>query len=168
MSNFQRKLSISNSHVGRDFEEAALQYFEQNGVVLEQGVSLPVGIHKQKKNHIFDLGSLAGSSEKIIVECKSHKWTSGGNVPSAKMTVWNEAMYYFLLAPRGFRKIFFVLKDYSERRNETLGEYYIRRHGHLIPEDVEFLEYNPETKEVEFLRTVEYRNLQNTVGSIME
>ncbi|WP_251405975.1 hypothetical protein [Metabacillus litoralis] len=66
------------------------------------------------------------------MECKSHKWTSGGNVPSAKLTVWNEAMYYILLAPEDYRK-FFILKDYSEKGGETLGEYYIRAYGHLIP-----------------------------------
>ena len=31
-------------------------------------------------------------------------------MPSAKMTVWNEAMYYFHIAPALYWKIFFVLK----------------------------------------------------------
>ena len=76
------------------------------------------------------------------MECKSHTWRKGGNVPSAKMTVWNEAMYYFLLAPGGFRKVLFVLKDFSEKRGESLAEYYIKNHGHLIPDDVEIWEYD--------------------------
>jgi len=73
------------------------------------------------------------AEEKIIIECKSHRWTSRDNVPSAKLTVWNEAMYYFHLAPAEYRKIFFILRDYSNKRHETLGEYYIRTYGHLIP-----------------------------------
>ena len=78
----------------------------------------------------------------MIVECKSHRWTSGDNVPSAKLTVWNKAMYYFYLAPNGYRKIFFILRDFSIKRNETLGEYYVRTYKHLIPEDVEIMEYD--------------------------
>jgi hypothetical protein len=35
-------------------------------------------------------------------------------------------MYYFHLAPSDYRKIFFILKDVCENREETLGEYYIR------------------------------------------
>lgn len=60
-------------------------------------------------------------------------------MPSAKLTVWNEAMYYFALTPRRFRKIFFVLKDL--RRTESLAEYYVRLQSHLIPDDVEVWEY---------------------------
>ncbi len=82
----------------------------------------------------FDLGNL---TQKIIVECKSHKWTTGENIPSAKLTVWNEAMYYFVAAPKGFRKIMFVLRDYSSKRNKTLAEYYVQTYSHLIPKDVE-------------------------------
>lgn len=40
-------------------------------------------------------------------------------MPWRKVTVWNEAMYYFLASPEGFRKIMFVLRDYSKKRNET-------------------------------------------------
>lgn len=60
-------------------------------------------------------------------------------MPSAKLTVWNEAMYYFALAPQEFRKIFFVLKNV--RGKESLGEYYVRLYSHLIPQDVEVWEY---------------------------
>ena len=97
-----------------------------------------VGLAK-KKERKFDLGS---NDPRVLVECKSHKWTGGGNVPSAKITVWNEAMYYFLLAPPGFRKVLFVLRDFSERRGESLAEYYVRHHSHLIPDDVEIWEYD--------------------------
>ena len=57
-------------------------------------------------------------------------------------------MYYFSLAPREFRKIFFVLKDVCDRRTESLGEYYVRLNRHLIPVDVEVWEYCADTDRV--------------------
>ncbi len=58
------------------------------------------------------------------------------------MTVWNEAMFFFHLAPKRFRKVLFVLRHFSEKRNETLAEYYVRTHSHLIPCGVEIWEYD--------------------------
>jgi hypothetical protein len=141
MNNFQRIGSISNSQVGKDFEELALKYFANQNIHLKIGFSLPVGVDTFTKAHTFDLGC---RDNKIIVECKSHKWTEGGNVPSAKITVWNEAMYYFLLAPRDYRKIFFILKDLNVKRGLTLGDYYVRTYKHLIPSDVEIIEFDIE------------------------
>jgi len=136
----QRKGAISNAHVGRDFELAAQNFLVNEGLYLELNIKISVGIGDVKKDHAFDLGCL---DKKILVECKSHKWTApNDNVPSAKLTVWNEAMYYFLASPAGYRKIMFVLRDYSEKRKETLAEYYIRTYRHLIPEGVELWEYD--------------------------
>lgn len=149
MGNFQRTGSISNAHVGKEFEKTALRFFSGAGIDLTMNHSIPVGIEEQKKNHAFDLGS---ESPKIIVECKSHTWTSGNNVPSAKMTVWNEAMYYFSAAPLEYRKIFFVLRDESISRGETLAEYYIRTYGHLIPSNVEIWEYDMDSEEGRLLK----------------
>jgi hypothetical protein len=98
-----------------------------------------VGIGTEKKHHRFDLGC---SEQKILVECKSHRWTTGNNVPSAKITIWNEAMYYFHTAPIDYRKIMFILKDVNNKSGETLAEYYLRRYSHLIPTGVEFWEYD--------------------------
>lgn len=139
ITNFQRVGAISNSQVGNEFEETALNYFLSQRVKLEVGCRIPIGVAENKKLHTFDLGS---KNEKIIIECKSHKWTTGGNVPSAKITVWNEAMYYFHLAPKDYRKIFFILRDENIKKQLTLGEYYIRTYKHLIPDDVEILEYD--------------------------
>ena len=138
VNNFQRLGAISNADVGSDFETAAQEWFLKEGVRLQRNYSVEVGLSKMKERK-FDLGS---SEPPVLVECKSHKWTSGGNVPSAKITVWNESMYYFLLAPPGFRKVLFVLRDVSEKRGESLAEYYVRNHSHLIPNDVEILEYD--------------------------
>lgn len=139
---FQRKGSISNAHVGKEFEITAQAFFQKNNLILERNIKIDLGVEQIKKTHAFDLGSL---KQKIIVECKSNTWTSGNKVPSAKLTVWNEAMYYFLIAPDDFRKIMFVLHDFCERRSESLAQYYLRRYYHLIPNSVELWEYNPAT-----------------------
>lgn len=134
----QRVGAVSNTHVGKHFESVALKVFAAKGIDLHGDLKLPVGVGDNKKLHAFDLGC---DKQKIIVECKCHRWTApNDNVPSAKLTVWNEAMYYFLVAPKGYRKILLVLRDMSEKRRETLAEYYVRTYGHLIPEDVEIWE----------------------------
>jgi len=145
---FQRIGSVSNAQAGRDFEVAAQTFFQSQGLLLGMNIKVPVGIGVLKKDHAFDLGC---EEKKTLVECKSHKWTSGGNVPSAKLTVWNEAMYYFLVAPEGYRKIMFVLRDFSIKRQETLAEYYLRTYKHLVPSDVEFWEYDEKTCHAEKL-----------------
>ena len=141
-NNFQRLGSVSNAHVGRNFETTAQVYFrEKKGVLLQKEHSVQIGV-SSKKDRKFDLGS---DDPPILVECKSHTWTTGGNVPSAKVTVWNEAMYYFFLAPKRYKKVLFVLRDFNERRSESLAEYYVRNYRHLIPNDVKILEYDEST-----------------------
>ena len=146
MHNFQRVNSISNTHVGSDFENAAQEILASQGLKLEKNFRFPVGVDEKKKDRRFDLGS---KLPRVIVECKSHRWTKSNYVPSAKMTVWNEAMYYFQLAPEDFRKILFVLRHYNPKRKETLVEYYSRTYAHLIPNSVEIWEYDEEEKEVD-------------------
>lgn len=145
MNNFQRVGSVSNAHVGRDFESVAHEYFRQIGIILERDFAVPLGVATARKNRKFDLGA---SEPPVVVECKSHRWTSGGNIPSAKITVWNEAMYYFHLAAPEFRKVLFVLRDFSPKRQESLATYYVRNYGHLIPPDVEILEYDESSESV--------------------
>lgn len=140
----QRIGSISNSHVGADFERVALEFFARQQIVLSRNFAVDIGISR-KKSHCFDLGA---SDPKVIVECKSHRWTAGANVPSAKMTVWNEAMYYFHLAPQEFRKIIFVLHDRRNKEGESLMSYYKRTYYHMIPEGVEFLEWDEVTGDI--------------------
>ena len=88
-------------------------------------------------------------NDNLIVECKSHTWRNGGDVPSAKISVWNEAMFYFNLAPSKYKKIFFVLRDFSEKKHKTLLEYYIEKRYHFIPKDVMFYEYCTKEKKCE-------------------
>jgi len=129
--------NCDNPSNGANFEKIAQSIFKKQGISLRQNFALNVGIGDLKKAHAFDLGA---DEPQIIVECKRHCWTEGKNVPSAKMATWNEAMYYFSIAPMDYRKILFVLRDM--RRTESLGEYYTRTYEHLIPIGVEILEYD--------------------------
>jgi hypothetical protein len=108
---------------------------------LQERFDVLLGFGRTKRAHRFDLGS---DDPKILVECKAHTWTRGGNHPSAKMSVWNEAMLQFLAAPQGYRKLLVALR--SVHKGEALAERYVRYYGHLIPAGVEIWEYDPEAQ----------------------
>jgi hypothetical protein len=137
-NNFQRIGSVSNTQVGDDFESEVFALLSKQIDGLQKPFAVDLGIQHLKK-HKFDMGC---ENPPVIVECKSHTWTTSGNVPSAKMTTWDQAMLYFHLSPAYYRKIFVVKKDYNEKRKETLCEYYLRTHSNLIPYNVEFWEYD--------------------------
>ncbi len=128
----------SNTHSGRAFEKEALRYLRHKFPSIQPRVAVNIGVNG-KKAHVFDLGD---PEEQVVVECKRHTWTAGGNVPSAKLSVWNEAMYLFHATPAKYRRILFILRDYSRKRGITLAEYYIRTYVHLIPRGVEIWEYD--------------------------
>ncbi len=140
LNNFQRIGSISNTQVGRDFEAVAYKYFfKVEGLKLQKRFSLEIGAGISKKCRQFDLGL---EKPAILVECKSHRWTETGNMPSAKLTVWNESMFYFHIAPNRYRKVLFVVRDVHPRRTETLAEYYVRNYSHPIPRRVSIIEFD--------------------------
>jgi hypothetical protein len=142
--------------VGNDFEAAAVAALASRGIMVEPDFAVAVGVGRLRKTHRFDFGS---GDPPILVECKCHRWTTGGNAPSAKLTVWNEAMYYFAVSPLGFRKIFFVLRDFSEQRGQSLAEHYLSRFLHLVPEDVEIWEYDEDSQSVRVLELHQARRL---------
>lgn len=53
---FQRIGSLSNAHVGLDFELKAQLFFRGQGILLEQNHKVMVGVGSIKKPHRFDLG----------------------------------------------------------------------------------------------------------------
>ncbi len=121
MGNHQRIGSVSNAHVGRAFELEAFEYFQRTeGLTLQPNFPLAIGIDEIKKSHRFDLGS---ENPSVLIECKSHHWTESGGVPIAKLTVWNEAMFYFYLAPDQYRKVLVVLLSEHPRRAESLAQF---------------------------------------------
>ncbi|MDO9453517.1 MAG: hypothetical protein Q7J29_11750 [Stagnimonas sp.] len=145
MNNFQRVGSVSNSHVGRAFEVVAYEYFlREEGLSLTKAFPVAVGTEAITKMHRFDLGS---NEPSILVECKSHRWTETGNMPSAKVTVWNEAMFYFHIAPVHFRKVLFVVRDTHSSKSKSLAEYYAHCYAHLIPASVSIIEFNETTNQ---------------------
>ena len=145
MTNFQRVGSISNAHVGRDFEDLAQRVLQSQGIVVERYHKVPMGVGEKKKLHAFDLGS---EDPKVLIECKSHTWTAGNKVPSAKITSWVEAMYYFAIAPPEYRKIFFVQRSVRRSNGETLTCYFQRTKFHLVPAGIEFWEYDLDEQEL--------------------
>jgi hypothetical protein len=140
-NNNQREGATSNPAVGIAFEKAAQKYFlDKEGLDLKRPYSVDIALYPNMvKAHNFDLGD--GNT---LVECKAHTWTKGNNMPSAKMSVWNEAMYYFFLAPKTYRKIFFVQRSLN-KEVFPLIEYYFHTHFNFIPKDVEFYEYDVDT-----------------------
>lgn len=144
MNNFQRIGSISNAHVGRELEGIAAAYLAEQGVHVHPRHKVAVGVAGIKRPHEFDLGC---DEQMILVECKAHTWTSGDQVPSAKMINWAEAMYFFSLTPE-YRRIFFAQRSIRTATGESLVDYFMRTKPHLIPPRVEFWEYDFETKTV--------------------
>lgn len=71
------------------------------------------------------------------------------------MTVWNEAMYFFSMVPTNYRKFLVVLRDNSEKRGKTLGQYYLETYNYLIPNDVKLLEFDDENKIMTVLKDIE-------------
>lgn len=131
-----------NPRSGAEFEQLVQAFFAKQGLFLVPDVAVPVGVRNAKKAHRFDLGC---ETPPVLVECKCHVWTEGGNAPSAKLAVWNEAMLYFACAPETYRKLLVVQR--SLRGNETLAEHYLRCYRHLVPAGVELWEFDPISKE---------------------
>jgi hypothetical protein len=144
--NHQRKDAISNTHAGRSFEDLAKTYFlTHENLPLEKFVKIPLSVNnKAFKDHNFDLGSL---KDKILVECKSHRWTVSGEIGS-KIPYWYQALYYFSIAPKEYQKILFVLEDRRKQSGETLAEYFMRLHSYAIPENTQIWEYNMNSQTV--------------------
>jgi hypothetical protein len=144
-SRFQRIGAISNTHAGRDFQDAAKLFLLGQGLRLEREFPVAVG-HATKKLHRFDLGC---ADPPVLVECKSFTWTSGGNSPSAKIRGLNEAMLLFSVAPAAYRKLLVMLRHL--RREESLATNWLRNHGHLVPPGVEIWELDVDTGKGECL-----------------
>ncbi len=122
---------------GSEFKHFVKLFFAQRGLNLESEFPVLIGAGAETRQHCFDLGSAAPP---VLLECKCHTWTAGGNSPSAKLTIWNEAMYFFALAPRKYRKIFAAVKDM--RADLTLSQQYLRLFKHLVPPAVEIWEFD--------------------------
>lgn len=125
---------MTNTLKGSRFEEVAKllleEYLQEK---LEEQKKVEIGF-EEKKEHRFDLGN-----SNYLIECKAFEWTAKDNNPSGKFSTLRETLYYFLLAPKEYKKIL-VLKKSRVKNGETVLDYFIRLNYHLIPKDVEIFE----------------------------
>ena len=140
---YQRKGVSSNTQAGKDFENKILFFLENNGITVEPQTKVEIGINA-KKEHAFDFGN-----NSILVECKSQTWTETGNAPSAKIKNWSDAMFSFYLAPKKYKKLFFVEMSFNQKYCKTLLEYFINHYFYLIPSDVILIDYYTENNNYE-------------------
>ena len=117
-----------NPHVGRRFQESVKLILEKKFCTSFEPEAV-VAIGKPAKNHKFDL---ANDDRSIVAECKCYTWTDSGNVPSAKLMGLDEAVFYFSFLPTETKKILCMKKATYQGKTETLAEYYVRVHGHLL------------------------------------
>jgi hypothetical protein len=149
-------MAARKKNTGKQFETIVLNFLRKHGYPgAESGCSIDIGA-RHKKAHPFD----AGIPGKLAVECKDHAWRANGGVPSAKVSDWNEAMYYFHLLPAKYEQFFFAVKSVNVK-GETLMEYYVRRCYHLIPPNVRLFEYDPAAE-----RFAEYTFVPNSGSNI--
>ena len=123
-------LNSENPRVGREFQELVKSGLEEKyNMAFKQEAAIPIG--KPAKDHKFDL---ANEDRSIVAECKCYTWTDSGNVPSAKLMGLDEAVFYFSFLPPETKKLLCMKKAMYPGKTETLAEYYVRVHGHLLGE----------------------------------
>ena len=136
LSNDQEK---NNASSAVNLKEIAFEYFKKNEeIILDMDYELTLGTENKFK-HIFDLGSCDKS---VLIKCKSDIWPNDEKTLAEKMSIWNETMFYFNLAPEKYRKIFFVLRDYSEKKRQTLLQYHISKNCKNVTKNIKIYEYN--------------------------
>lgn len=90
-------------------------------------MAIPIG--RPPKDHKF---GLANADRSIVAECKCYTWTDSGNVPSVKLMGLDEAVFYFGFLPARTQKILCMKESVYKGKAETLAEYYVLVHGHLL------------------------------------
>ena len=129
-----------NPRIGKNFELLVKQWFEKE---YKQHFELhkKIKIGNPPKDHCFDI---ANEMNTIVVECKCYTWTETGNVPSAKLAYINEAVLYLLHLPTNVEKFVVLPKINTEKRKESLAEYYYKRYYNLL-HCVKIMEYDSVT-----------------------
>ena len=88
-----------------------------------------IGIGDPPKRHRFDL---VDPNTNAVVECKAFTWTSSGNMPSAKITIAREAVFYLQWLPEEWTKILAMSRSLRAGYDESLAEYFVRLNSHLL------------------------------------
>ena len=158
-----------NPYIGAEFQTKVNDWFNKNyGATFSEEVKIPIGaigVSKADfKDHKFDVVSEVRS---FVIECKCYTWTNSGNVPSAKMGTMNEAAFYMSLLPPMYKKLIVMLESKSEKRKETLAQYYMRTYKHLLG-DIVVAEFDPESERMNFLNGIQGRNRKDLIGSLAD
>ena len=116
---------------GVGVEVSPAEFEARVGRYLERTFNQPFG-HKilplgGGQHHDVDQVSADG---KILVECKSYKWTKTGNAPSAKITTLREAIFYLKSCP-GERRII-AMQRLPFPGRELLVDYFCRLNPGLL------------------------------------
>ncbi len=115
-------------------------------VPFERQVRIKIG--DPPKAHKFNLVS---HQRGTIIECKNYQWRKNGDPPNGKITELKSVVLYSLFVEFQCEKIIMMAKSTHPKRNETLAEYFVRLHGHLL-HDTEVWEVDKETNTIEELR----------------
>lgn len=91
--------------------------------------SVGIGIGQPAERHRFDL---ADPPARVAVECKAFTWTSGGNMPSAKLATAREAVLFLQWLPPDWTKILAMSRSLRPGYGESLAEYFVRLNDHLL------------------------------------
>ena len=119
---------MSNVARGDAFQLLTKRVLETRlGTPLRAEVAISIG--SPPHPHRFDLVSYDGV---VVVECKAFTWTGTGNIPSAKLTTLREAVFYMTWLPEESKKILAMACSNHPKRNESLGEYFVRLNAHLL------------------------------------
>jgi len=122
----------------RQFEERVGNYFGERLDCEFKERRQKVG---PEQEHKFDLVSADGE---IVIECKSYTWTNGQNIPSAKVSTANEALF-FLSRVNAERKML-VMQDDFNHKGQSLVNKYVEWYGGLM-DDTEVWRYLPKSEE---------------------
>jgi len=135
-----------NTSKGREFQLLAARCLSDHlhtKFITEHAIS----IGSPPKPHHFDLASI---DNKYIGECKNFSWTEGNNIPSAKMTTINEAVFYLQHVPSDKIRFVILRRDINNKRRESIAEYYYRINKHLLS-GIKILELNPDDESIKEL-----------------
>lgn len=136
-------MASDNYSKGKDFQ-IILQKVLSNHFGVEFEMERPFLIGNPAKEHRFDLVS---TDSKIIVEVKNYTWTESGLIPSAKISILNETVFFLQHTPKDHTKILLMRSVKHPKKNETLAQHYVGRYGHLL-NGVKVMEYNQDIGEL--------------------
>ena len=137
----------TNKKKGTEFENKVKQWFEAHfKSSFFQNKKLQVG-KAPGKEHRFDL---VNETKRIAIECKCYTWTKTGNIPSAKLSTLNEAVFFLsFLRDYDYKTIIVMNKEPNPEKNETLAEYYFRIYRYLLGETI-IAEFDQEKSTMRF------------------